>query len=248
MIHRIVLVQDTESLRPRRGPSRYRALARCAGVIVTAVLLFSSLCSSFAAETETKVLIFSPWSFNGLRGNLAVSKRVTGACWTNSLKTDRPDAWRCSENQKEAMTIQGRTYQVNMIYDPCFSGSPSSDIVACANSAFSHSVVLMTLHKSPEEEANSQQGSAAGRSLLRPAAKINTKNPPWALRLANGASCEFVSGATGTTAGMRLNYGCKPKGWVVGTPDHSNATWKVYYVSSLDNSYLKQIGVDIAIF
>lgn len=218
------------------------------GTILAALFLLAPLVPSFASEPETKVLLFSPWSFDGLRKNLAVSKRVSGACWTNSLKTDRPDAWRCSENQKEAMTIQGHTYQVNMIYDPCFSGSPSTNVVACASSAFSQSVILMTLQKSPEEEANSQQGATAGRSLLRPAAKINTKNPPWALRLANGAKCEFVSGATGTIAGMRLNYGCKPKGWVVGTPDHSAATWKVYFASSADDSYLKQIGVDTAVY
>jgi hypothetical protein len=146
------------------------------------------------------------------------------------------------------MTIEGHTYQINMIYDPCFSGSPSTNVVACADSAFSQGVVLMTLQKSPEAEANAQPGATAGRNLLRPGAKINTKNPPWALRLANGAKCEFVSGATGTIAGMRLNYACKPKGWVVGTPDHSNATWKVYYASSADDTYLKQIGVETAIY
>lgn len=223
-------------------------MKRYSAVILTAFVLLSTLCPTLAADAGTNVLIFSPWSFDGLRKNLVVSKRITGKCWTNSLVTDRPDAWRCSGNQKEAITIQGRTYQVNMIHDPCFSGSPRTNVVACANSAFSQSVVLMTLQKSPEEEANAQQGAAAGRSLLRPTAQINTKNPPWALRLANGATCEFVSGATSTIAGMRLNYGCNPKGWVAGTPDHSNVTWKVYYASSPDDTYLKQVGVDTAIY
>lgn len=211
-----------------------------------AFLLLAPFIPSFAAQPETKVLLFSPWSLGGLRKNLVVSKHVTGACWTNSLETDRPDAWRCSESQKEPMTIQDHTYQVKIIYDPCFSGSPSTNIVACASSAFTQSVILMALQKAPEEEANSQ--ATAGRSLLRPAAKINTKNPPWALRLANGARCEFVSGATGTIAGMRLNYGCKPKGWVVGTPDHSSETWKVYYTPSPDDTYLKQVEVETAIY
>jgi hypothetical protein len=223
-------------------------LKRCGGAIFAAFLVLLPHYPSHAAETGTNVLIFSPWSFDGLRGNLAVSKRVTGACWTNSLKTDRPDAWRCSNSKKELMTIQGRTYQINMIYDPCFSGSPSTNVVACVNGAFSQSVVLMTLESSPGEEANAQPGATAGRSLLRPGAKISTKNPPWALRLANGSKCEFASGATDTIAGMRLNYACKPKGWVVGTPDHSNETWKVYYTSSADDTYLKQVEVDTAIY
>lgn len=32
------------------------------------------------------------------------------------------------------------------------------------------------------------------------------------------------------------------------SPDHSAATWTVYFASSADASYLKQIGVDTAIY
>jgi hypothetical protein len=173
---------------------------------------------SAAAATTTKVILFSPWSFSGLRHSLSVTETTRGACWIASLSSGRPDAWRCMAG--------------NEIHDPCFSGSPNADTVACVSGPFSHEVVLMRLTK----------------PLPPPNGESNMARPPWALKLANGATCGFVNGATGTVAGMRLNYSCSNKAWVIGEPERSSGVWRVFYISSPDDSDTQQMGVAEAIF
>lgn len=51
------------------------------------------------------------------------------------------------------------------------------------------------------------------------------------MRLSNGATCTFLTGATGAYAGERINYGCVPKGYVAGNPDRSAKLWSVLFVS-----------------
>jgi hypothetical protein len=167
---------------------------------------------------ETCDVLFSPWTFDGLRHNLSVSEHVSGSCWENSLSSNRPDAWRCMAG--------------NMIHDPCFSGSPRADTVACIDGPFSHSVVLMTLAK------------ALGTSSGTP----GFTGKPWALKLSNGSKCSFASGATGVIAGMRLNYYCDNKSWVLGEPDRSSPVWTVLYVASADEPDATQANVEEAMF
>ena len=61
--------------------------------------------TSLAAES-TKVVLYAPFGFGGLRSDFKVSSKMHGSCWIESLASSRPDAWRCSS--------------ANRIYDPCF--------------------------------------------------------------------------------------------------------------------------------
>jgi hypothetical protein len=70
---------------------------------------------------------------------------------------------------------------------------------------------------------------------------------PWALVLANGARCQMVTGATGAVAGMRLNYGCSSKGWVLGTVDRSAEPWIVFYSANPDGADYTKVAVREAI-
>ena len=85
---------------------------------ILCAIVFALSASTSAAITHTSVVLFSPWSSSGLRNDFIVSEKVKGSCWTHSLASERPDAWRCMADHD--------------IYDPCFSGSPRKGTVACA--------------------------------------------------------------------------------------------------------------------
>src|SRR5580658_3794361 len=99
-----------------------RALGACLAVGV-------AMLAPVAAATKTTVVVFQPWSKGALMSGFIVSDRARGSCFTHSLSTDRPDAWRCFEG--------------NDILDPCFAASPHAVTVACAESPFSKLVVLL---------------------------------------------------------------------------------------------------------
>lgn len=104
----------------------------------------------------------------------------------------------------------------NAISDPCFATRRNDDVVACVRDPFSRDVTLMRLKKPIARQA---------------AGKTNAQGNPWALRLASGATCVFLTGATGAYAGERVNYGCVPKGYVAGDPDRSAKLWTTLFVS-----------------
>lgn len=151
------------------------------------------------AATRTTVAIFNPWTSSGLRHGFTVSGTAKGSCWTHSLSTDRPDAWRCFEG--------------NDIRDPCFAGPPHAAVVACAEGPFSTKVALLKLSKPLTD------GENPTTRMLQP------KGEPWGLRLTSGDTCVFVTGATDAVEGERLNYACAKTGWIIGAPDRSTATW-----------------------
>ena len=165
---------------------------------------------------STKVVMYAPFGSGGLHPGYTVASKVHGACWTGSIASQRPDAWRCMVS--------------NSIYDPCFSNAALSS-VACPSDAFSKSVVLIVLDKPiPVKERN--EGGAAS---------------PWAVLLSNGARCYMATGATGEVAGMRLNYECSSKGWVLGNPDKSKRPWQVFYSARSDGTQYKRVSVRVAV-
>ena len=50
---------------------------------------------------------------------------------------------------------------------------------------------------------------------------------PWAVKLAGGRVCTFLTGATFAYHGERVNYGCTVKVFLAGSPDRSQATWTI---------------------
>jgi len=51
--------------------------------------------------------------------------------------------------------------------------------------------------------------------------------PCWALVLASGTRCTFISGATAVVRGFRLNYGCDDGRVLFGSPRRSSSTWRI---------------------
>jgi hypothetical protein len=174
-----------------------------------------------AAATQTTVVVFRPWSNGALKSGFIVSEKAQGSCFTHSLSTDRPDAWRCFEG--------------NDIRDPCFAQSAHSAAVACAEGPFSKSVVLLSLGK---PLAN---GDNPTTQWLQP------KGIPWGLRLTSGDTCVFATGATDAVGHERLNYACRKTGWIIGEPDRSTATWTARSVKWPDK-HITLVGITTAIF
>lgn len=156
------------------------------------------------AATQVRVIV--PFSPGGLIGELRVTARATGACWTASLASaNRPDAWRCMSG--------------NSIHDPCFVGFIRSDqVAACVPSPWSSEVVLLSL------------SAPLPTDVTRPPRLLD--GPPWALELASGERCTMLTGATWGVAGMRVNYGCPGDVWVVGDVDRSEPTWRAFVLRS----------------
>lgn len=172
-------------------------MLRC--VTVASCVVALAIAIPALSASKTSVVAFSPWSSNGLRDVFTVTQKAPGSCWTHSLVSDRSDAWRCFEG--------------NDILDPCFAHAPPTRTVACAQSPFSHRIVLLSLKKPLSDSQN------ATTRWLQP------KGEPWGLRLSNGDTCVFVTGATDVVAGERLNYACAKDGWIIGAPDRSTAQW-----------------------
>jgi hypothetical protein len=183
-----------------------------------------------AATTQTSVVIFSPWSSSGLRNGFIVSEKVKGSCWTHSLASERPDAWRC-------MTDAGRG-----LYDPCFRGSLRKDTLACAAGPFSTRVTLVTVEK-PLVDNLKLTGELWGLRL---------RDAPWGLRLAGGDTCVFVNGATDAVTvkgvGERLNYACAKTGWIIGVPDRSSVVWTASTIVWPNKTHIKQVEIATAVF
>ncbi len=76
-------------------------------------------------EPTNRIVTFRP--------ELPRGSPIKGSCWTSSLATDRPGAWRCSAN--------------NSIYDPCFAESNTSALVICQDDPFKSQAISLELTK-----------------------------------------------------------------------------------------------------
>lgn len=103
--------------------------------LVTAVVIGWFSGGHAPTLTHTSSIIYQPWTLNGkLSGDLHITARVTGFCWTESIATPRLDAYRCMTG--------------NNVLDPCFAGpdGPGNE-VACPYPS-PDSVTLMKLTRS----------------------------------------------------------------------------------------------------
>jgi hypothetical protein len=178
------------------------------------------LAVTMATPPKTSVVLYQPWSATGLRSGYTVEAKAHGACWTNSLTTDRADAYRC--------------FIGDDIYDPCFAG-PRHGVVACADDPFSKRVILVTLKKPLPNAINPTT------QMLQP------KGAPWGLRLANGDSCTFIAGAMEVVRGTRLNYGCKHSNPIFGFPDRTKPLWTGQTLGP-NKSHWKSAAIVMAVF
>lgn len=126
---------------------------------------------------ETKKYTFAA-EFNNSPNDY--SKLKTVDCWTNSLTSNRPDAYRCSDDR--------------YIYDPCFSDE-TQRVVVCPTTPDSLQYFNASFGKDVVNRYISQDSSASY---------------PWQIKLYDGSSCYFEAGATDLVAGMRMDYICDP--------------------------------------
>lgn len=78
---------------------------------------------------------------------------------------------------------------------------------------------------------------------------LNTnKADPLLIVLRGGVRCGLASGATGTVAGMRLNYACSNGAWLVGDPIRRQAVWRILSLPSLKASHASPVPIVSAWF
>ena len=179
----------------------------------------------------TQIKLFVPFTQPGSQLNpaLRVRDRITfqgnpeinqGSCQSGSIRTTRPDAWRCGTA------------------DPCFAPLGDESVLACPSDPWSSEVTLLTVPPLPSLE-QCRQGPPSCRQ------ELDLTGLPWALELANGARCTLLGGATFGIVGMRVNYGCEGGGSVVGGPDRTRATWHVFFLAP-GAFVLEQEDVEVA--
>jgi hypothetical protein len=170
------------------------------GFIAACAFVFCAGMPAIAAQ-KTNVVMYHAWTPAGKLANVRTVETVSGHCWTQSLVTSRGDAYRCMVG--------------NSIYDPCFAPKTSRPrAVACAVDPFSNRIVLLRMQKSlPSPNPTTQ--------WLQP------HNQPWGLRLTNGVTCSFETGATDAIKGERLNYQCSNDRWIIGLPNQLTPVWTV---------------------
>lgn len=133
-----------------------------------------------ATVDATQVSLFRP---AGVRG-----PDQEGYCWTESLSSWQPDAWRCMV--------------ANRIYDPCFGTSTADNPVICG--------------ASPQGDASGFRLKLTQPLPARKAPPAGTH--AWMLELADGVTCGFLTGASTGVEGERANYGCTDGWYILGEP------------------------------
>lgn len=172
-----------------------------------------------ATSARTQIVVYTPFTIDGgLKVGVKIVKIDSGSCWEGSLNSARSDAWRCTSDRS------------NALYDPCYSGTVTW--VACEGSSPKGLIRLNLTKPLPRSKANPP---------------LNTnKTDPAEVTLAHGVTCGFSTGATGTVAGLRLNYGCSNGAWLVGDPIRTSALWRILYLPSLKATRASSVAIFVA--
>jgi eukaryotic-like serine/threonine-protein kinase len=143
-----------------------------------------------------------------------------GECFAGSNKILRSDAWRCTIG--------------NVLHDPCFSDPlGGSAVVACKKSPFSDDVTVIKAPSLPVDSANPSEG---------------TNSLPWAVKLADGKECIFLSGAGVVVADLRDNYSCNGQLELYGDPERrTGQRWRIFSAPA-GSTELKHTEIAIAWF
>lgn len=106
-----------------------------------------------------------------------------GECWSESVSTPRPGAWRCSVG--------------NSIYDPCFTAAQSDTVVCAANPiTYEEGFILKLTKPLPVAETTSS-------IFLQVQASEG-----WLLKLSDGSFCTKYTGTFPVINGLLIKYAC----------------------------------------
>jgi hypothetical protein len=165
-------------------------------------------------RTGTSIHLYSPFAAAGPAAGVHIARSAAGSCWTSSLADPRSDAWRC---------LVG-----NYIHDPCFSNEINpTDYVLCPQYTPGDRLLRINLTKTLPRSSNTSGDP--------------TRYPPWAVQTTGGKWCTILTGATGLIAGMRINYGCAGRGYLLGNPRRQTAIWTIFYAARYDSNQLMRV-------
>jgi hypothetical protein len=186
-------------------------------MLVGAALIASTVAS---AAPKTSARLYQPWRSSG-SPSIHVRKTVNGYCWTNSIATDRIDAWRC---------FGGGSY----IYDPCFSSGSMRGVVLCPTVWWKGSGIQIKLTK----------------SLPKPFGKLprpSTRLRPWAIETFSGLHCQANTGAGTVKDGLDSSYFCILSDQVLwGGASRKTQPWTIYVAPPSAPSLTRRANIRIA--
>jgi hypothetical protein len=121
-----------------------------------------------------------------------------------------------------------RCFVGSTILDPCFANPQSDREVLCVRSPWARNGVLVTSPLDPDDRLPGRSG-------------------PWHLVIRGGLRCGFVSGATTTVQGLRLNYPCGRRGpFLFGKPIRTRPAWRIRLSRNPDGPRLRVVPVRTA--
>lgn len=151
---------------------------------------------TMAAETEFR--LYRPLTESTDQPEVIITSKTTGACWQQSKRIQREDAWHCIANDTE--------------YDPCFVKPFGSKLQAtCIQYPWSTEGIQITVSSALD---NTQH-------ILLDMSKVF----PWAVVLTNGNTCYAID-SKGLDDGMPIRYRCDEKTVLVGDIQRCNNPWK----------------------
>jgi len=167
---------------------------------------------TLGANAPTETVYVRPWKFAELDPAYEVRQGGSASCVDGYVSSD-PEVLRCFTDES--------------VYDPCWP-EMSRDQAICLAAPWTQDGILLDLVEVDAAPADSQP--PAGKSLS-----------PWAVELDNESRCLYISGATGSVAGMRLNYDCGD-GLVVGDVKDAGGSLQALFNPN-DSSEISQVRV-----
>jgi hypothetical protein len=172
---------------------------------------------SSALGQPTVLHTYTPFENGKLAPGLVVRASVHGSCWTLSDVESRPYTWRC--------------LHTNDIHDPCFSATPTSNLVACPDAPWTNRVLLLRLTRRLPH----------WQSYKRP---IPASAWPWAIVTISGKRClTTAAAATGDINGKPITYVCQSSGLLVGFTHRTTPTWTIWYAPTSTSKHLMLITI-----
>jgi hypothetical protein len=189
-----------------------------------AAALMLALAWGASARAATTSITYLPFAADGATADgLRVVVASGGSCDSASYAV--VGALRCAA---------GAT-----IRDPCWIDlartSPEQTVVVCAADPWVRTVVRLRL-------------AAAPPSPLDPVAMPDR---PWALRMASGRRCVYVTGAAPslrTADHARANYDCGHGRVLFGVPDRRSATWRIRSAQTPGGRGMRKAAIAAAYF
>lgn len=164
-----------------------------------------------APLTITMQVLYQPFTPKGPKQDVVIATETSGTCFGASVTSGtREDALRCVTDTSE-------------ILDPCFEDP------------FPHAPLALICVKDPTQPATRLLLSRPLPVDLQRNHTFENQNFPWAVRLANGATCTRYQGTTATLAGETTSWGCSDLTTILGyLQDQDQPLW--YAVVDNDNS------------